>query len=423
MTLQDFKKINLPDTPGVYVFKKKQDPEINSGRQNNGKILYIGKATSLRSRVRSYFSNDLLKTRSVLILDMVTQSDTIDFIETDSVLEALVLEAELIKKHLPIANTKEKDNKSYSFAVITKEDFPQILIERGRALDFDTTKFLAVYGPFPSQTQLQEALKIIRKIFPFRTNANISSLYKQIGLEPDLTSEEAKIKYKKSIRHIRLFLQGKKKAVISLLEKEMQVAAKQERFEDATKMRNQIFALQHIKDVSLLKHDVIKEKGNSVRSAVRIEAYDVAHMSGKNSVGVMTVVEDGEVRKSEYRKFILRKTKRGDDVGGLEEILVRRLKHSEWPLPEIIVLDGGTAQRNKAEQVLKDINISVHLVNVVKNEKHKPERFIGGERVVQDNQRAILLANNEAHRFAIEFYRMKQRKSSLIKATDSKKNK
>jgi len=403
MTLQDFKKTTLPDTPGVYLFKKGK------------KILYIGKATSLRSRVRSYFSNDLLKTRSVLILDMVTHADTVDFIETDSVLEALVLEAELIKKHLPIANTKEKDNKSYSFTVITKEDFPQVLIERGRTLDFDTTKYLAVYGPFPSQAQLREALKIIRKIFPFRTNKSISTLYQQIGLEPNLNNEEARKKYKKSIRHIRLFLQGKKKAVVSLLEKEMQVAATQERFEDASKFRNQIFALGHIKDVSLLKHEIIKEKGNSVRAATRIEAYDVAHMSGKNSVGVMTVVEDGEVRKSEYRKFILRKTKRGDDVGGLEEILLRRLKHTEWPLPEIIVLDGGVGQRNRAEQVLKDCGITIHLVNVVKNEKHKPEKFIGGERVVEDNQRAILLANSEAHRFAIEFYRKKQRKSSLIK--------
>jgi excinuclease ABC subunit C len=347
---------------------------------------------------------------------MVTEADAVDVITTDSVLEALVLEAELIKKHLPVANTKEKDNKSYSFVVITKEEFPEVRIERGRTLTFDARPYQAVFGPFPSQTQLREALKIIRKILPFKMGKTASSnLYRQIGLEPDTSDEEARQRYKKSIRHIKLFLQGKKKEVIASLEREMKAAAKAEVFEHAAKIRNQIFALNHIRDVSLIKTEDVKTKGNSVEAGVRIEAYDVAHMSGKNSVGVMAVVEDGEVRKSEYRKFILRQTKRGDDVGGLEEILIRRLKHPEWPLPQIMVLDGAIAQRNRALKVLKDKKITVHVVNVVKNEKHRPEKFIGGERVIADHQKKMLLANSEAHRFAIEFYRKKQRKSSLGK--------
>lgn len=431
MKVEDLKKINLPDKPGVYLFVRKP---FDSAQGK--KILYIGKATSLKDRVRSYFSNDLLKTRGLLVVDMVTASDNVEFIETDSVLEALVLEANLIKKHQPVANTKEKDNKSYNFVVITKEEFPRILIERGRSLEFanmsslrrressgsqggprksedDVVKYSAVYGPFPSQGQLKEALNIIRKIFPFKTDNTDSRLYKQLGLEPDSGSnpesrEVAKKIYKNNLRHIKLFFLGKKKELIKDLEKQMKVFAKNKEFEQAAKVRNQIFALEHIRDVSLIKHE-----NTSDEVGFRIEAYDVAHMSGQNSVGVMTVLEDGEVKKSDYRKFILRKTRKGDDVGGLAEILSRRLKHHEWELPDLIVVDGGAGQRNRALKILEDFGKKIDVVSVVKNEKHQPEKFLGSEKIVEKYKIDILLLNNESHRFAIGFYRKKQRKGSL----------
>ena len=120
MDFSQYKKINLPDTPGVYLFKK------------NKEILYIGKATSLKDRVRSYFSNDLIATRGPLLIDMVFQANDIEFIKTDSVLEALILESNLIKKYQPRYNTQEKDDKSYNYVIITKEDFPRVLIEKGK---------------------------------------------------------------------------------------------------------------------------------------------------------------------------------------------------------------------------------------------------------------------------------------------------
>ena len=123
MNSQDVKRANIPNLPGIYLFKK------------GGDILYIGKATSLKDRVRSYFSSDLIGTRGPLILDMVFKADKIDFIKTDSVLEALILESELIKKHQPKYNTKEKDNKSFNYVIITKENFPRVLIVRGRNLE------------------------------------------------------------------------------------------------------------------------------------------------------------------------------------------------------------------------------------------------------------------------------------------------
>lgn len=187
----------------------------------------------------------------------------------------------------------------------------------------------------------------------------------------------------------------------------MNELASKKDFEFAAIKRNQIFALNHIKDVSLLKHD------KDVSVDFRIEAYDAAHMSGKNSVGVMTVVENGEVKKSDYRKFILKKAARGDDVGSLEEILSRRLAHTEWPDPDLIVVDGSVAQRNRALKVLKDAGKNIPVVGVVKNEAHKPQSLLGDEKIIKENQRQILLVNNEAHRFAITFYRQKQRKNSL----------
>ena len=122
MKSQGLQKLGIPDKPGVYFFKKGKD------------TLYIGKATSLRSRVRSYFGKDLIATRGPLILDMTVQADKLDWEETDSVLEALILEAELIKKHQPKYNTKEKDNKSFMHVVITDEAMPKVLTVRARNL-------------------------------------------------------------------------------------------------------------------------------------------------------------------------------------------------------------------------------------------------------------------------------------------------
>src|SRR3989344_3196736 len=118
------KNLNLPDSPGVYLFKNSE-----------GKILYIGRATSLRDRIKSYFANDLLQTRGLLLVDMVSQATGIDHQETDSVLEAIILESNLIKEHQPYFNTKEKDNKSWNFVVITDEEFPRVIVVRGRTLE------------------------------------------------------------------------------------------------------------------------------------------------------------------------------------------------------------------------------------------------------------------------------------------------
>ena len=387
----------MPDEPGVYFFKKGK------------KILYIGKATSLRDRVKSYFASDLLKTRSALIADMVAISDKVEFQKTDSVLEALILEASLIKKHQPYYNTKEKDNKSFNFVVITAEDFPKVMIVRGRDLEHQKIsgelKVKYEFGPFTSGTILVEALKIIRKIFPYRDTKCVLNSKKpcfnyQIGLCPGTcVGLVTKSEYSKTIRNIKLFFEGKKGELVKKLTSEMKTLAKAQKFEQAGKIKRQIFALQHIRDVSL-----IKREDDNVGHCFRIEAYDVAHLQGGAMTGVMVVVEDGIAKKSDYRMFNIHR-KGIDDVASLKEILERRLGHFEWPLPNLIVVDGGVAQLNIAKEVLKIKGFNIDLVAVTKNEKHKPQSIIGAKGKIKRHGISILLANSEAHRFAIKKHR------------------
>lgn len=396
MTTQEFKDLNLPESPGIYIFK-----------DNEGNILYIGRATSLRDRVKSYFSNDLIQTRGPLLVDMVTKAKNIEFTETDSVLEAIILESNEIKKHQPYFNTKEKDNKSYNVVVITDEEFPRIATVRERSLDAFKSKIKYQFGPYPQGTLLRDALKIIRRIFPFRDEkSNLKhqeSFYKSIGLSPKTDSPDSKKEYQRTIRNLVLFFQGKKGELIRTLEKEMNEYAKNQEFEKAQNVRNTLYALNHIQDVSL-----IKTEKQSSRQGFRIEAYDIAHMSGKNTVGVMTVVIDGEIEKSEYKKFKISKDA-NDDVAGLREILTRRMSHSEWPMPNLIVIDGGITQINATKEIIKDIPI----VSVVKNDAHKPSYFLGDEALAKEHTKSILLANSEAHRFAITYHKLLRKKSFL----------
>lgn len=401
---QDVAKKNLPDTPGVYFFLGKR-----------GAILYIGKATSLKDRVRSYFNADLLVTRSPLIVQMIDEATDIKWEETDSVLEALVLESNLIKKHQPKYNTQAKDNKSFNYVVVTDEDFPRVYTLREREILEkklkDTIKYS--FGPYPSGGQLREALRILRKIFPFRDqkskNPHSERFYKQLGLAPDTGDSKAKKEYQKTIRHIQLFFQGKKSKLLKQLEKEMKQYAKEQMFEKANERKKQIFALTHIRDVSLIKSDPGQFLDERQARSFRIESYDIAHLAGDAVVGVFTVVEDGEAQRGEYRKFNIRRNPGVNDTGALQEVLERRLNHTEWPLPRLIVVDGGKAQVNVMNRTLRESGLAIPVVGVVKDEKHRAREIIGDAKFKKEKEREIVLSNSEAHRFAISFHRKKLR--------------
>ncbi len=450
MTLKSLQKLKLPNKPGVYFFLK------------NRKILYIGKATSLKDRTKSYFSKDLIHTRGPLILDMVFKADKIDWQDTESVLEALILEANLIKKHQPYYNTREKDDKSFNYVCITREKLPKVIVVRGSNLkNFDTSDFSSlrpspdyrggtlgklkiqsgsVFGPFTSGSQLKEALKIIRRIFPYldEKSKNYLEFYRQINLAPDLNDRKL---YMQNIRNIKLFFSGKKQQIFRNLKKEMKSYAKNHEFEKAGEIKRQLFALQHINDIALIKNtghytyegtlgrsggdgqrkfsaeNFRGESGSIVPKVFRIEAYDIAHMGGKNMVGVMTVVENGESAKHEYKKFKIRTQNNANDTGALTEVLERRLAHSEWTYPDLIVVDGGAAQINAAQKVIKKLSASwrmkIPVVSVVKDERHKPKAIMGRGEFATKYKRAILLANSEAHRFAIAYHKNMRNKNFL----------
>ncbi|MEK7612897.1 MAG: GIY-YIG nuclease family protein [Patescibacteria group bacterium] len=437
MTLEQFKKKSqaMPESPGVYFFLGKRK-----------EVLYIGKAASLRDRVRSYFIQDIAEARSPLIGTMVARATSLDWRKTDSVLEALMLEAHLIKNYKPRYNTDAKDDKSWHYVVIQKEDFPRVLLVRGKELSASRKsfspasgrrgnaskndfRFAYTFGPFPHGLQLKEALKIIRKIFTYRDTCTpcSSQLPKvrpskpsqgqtfvrckrcfnaQIGLCPGVCSGEiSKAEYKKIIRRIVLLFSGKKQLLMKNLERDMKRAAHEEEFEEAQLLSRQIFALKHIQDIALIKDEY---RSTSLTTS-RIEAYDVAHLGGSAAVGVMTVVEDGQAQKSDYRTFRIRASKPGDDTGALCEILSRRLGHDEWPLPRFIVVDGSTAQINAAQKTLESYGIHIPIVGVVKDEKHRPREIKGLSTSLKVNERDILLANAEAHRFAVGYHRRRLR--------------
>jgi len=366
---------------------------------------------------------------------MIEEAQAVDFQKTDSILEALILESQLIKKHQPKYNVREKDDRSFNYVVITDEDFPQVYVIRQR--EIVTKKFKGrikyAFGPFPQGGILKEALVIVRKIFPFRDKKCIPQsgrpcFNRQIGLCPGVcTGEITKKEYQKTIRNIRLLFGGKKSMLLKKLIKEMKEAAKRYEFEHAAILRNAIFSLNHIQDVSLIRDDlqpVDKSVNKSIPSLPagrqgrtleklileRIEAYDVAHMAGKEIVGVMVVVEEGTPEKNDYRKFKVRTIQTSNDTGALKEILERRLKHKEWPLPDLIVVDGGKAQINVACRVLRQSKVRSWVVGVVKDERHRPKKIIGDRRIVHKYEKEILLANSEAHRFALRYHRKRRAK-------------
>lgn len=415
-TLLNAAKI-LPDAPGVYLF-----------RGPKKEMLYIGKATSLRDRVRSYFAKDIFVTRGPLISQMLERATTVDHYRTDSVLEALILEANLIKKYQPPHNVREKDDKSFNYVVITKEAYPRVLLVRGKDLaeKLPQIKIKYRFGPFPQGGQLKEAMKIVRKIFPFRDKCipidEVSDQTKaracfnaQIGLCPGVCyGKVTKTEYAQTIKHLKLFFEGKKKMLVRELEKEMHRYAEERKFEKAADTRSTIFALNHIQDIALIKRDFKSPEGfdESAAQIYRIEAYDIAHISGTDTVGVMTVVEDGESKKSDYRKFKIIGSKKGEvnDVKNLKEVLTRRLKHPEWPMPNLMVVDGGQAQMNAARDVLQEHTLNIDIAAVTKDERHKAREVVAEESIKIAHERSIILANSESHRFAVAFHRKRRKK-------------
>jgi len=402
---QDYKK--LPDTPGVYLMK-----------DGAGRVLYVGKAGNLRRRVSSYFE----RPHDVRIQTLVSKIKNIDHEETDTALEALIREAELIKELSPPFNVREKDDKSFLYIEITKEKFPRVLLVRGK--DGVSGKR---FGPFTSASSVREALKILRKIFQWNTHdpERIGKfprpcLYAEIGLCPGTcTGAVTREDYLKNIERLKLFLEGGKKKVMSELTKEMESASRRLDFERAEKLRRQLFALQHIRDTALISDsevfaadEALKEGGVEER---RIEGYDISNISGTSAVGSMVVFEGDRPNKDEYRKFRIRTIFKPNDVGMLTEMLTRRFsrganeadraaRKERWQFPDLILIDGGIAQANAAHRVLMRAGLRIPIVGIAKGPERKRNDILGAI-PKWTNKATLVHVRNEAHRFAIGYHK------------------
>jgi excinuclease ABC subunit C len=385
MKSSDYKK--LPDSPGVYLMKGKK-----------GKLLYIGKAGNLRRRVSSYF----LRPHDARISQMVSDIKTIDFLETDNALEALILEAKLIKDKKPPYNIKDKDDKSFLFIEITDEEFPRVLLVRGKSLSAGKR-----YGPFTSASSAREAIRILRKIFPWSTHpeSKIGSYKKpcfeyEIGLCPGTcVGAISKKDYMKNIKGLKMFLSGQKNKLINSLKKDMALASKELRFEDASKLKKKIFSLEHIQDAALLgEADIV-----STDDKTRIEGYDISNISGDSAVGSMVVFVGGSPKRDEYRKFKIRSILEPNDVGMMKEMVSRRLKN-DWPLPDFMLVDGGIAQVNAVRSSVLEAGLKIPIIGMVKGPDRKKTDLVG-DKVVNINKKILEKVRDEAHRFAISYHK------------------
>ncbi len=414
---QQLKKLAFPELPGVYIFRDYQK-----------RPLYIGRATSLKDRTKSYFSNDLIKTRGPRIVDMVTKAKTVTFEVTDSVLEAIILESALIKKYQPHYNVDERDDKSSYYVVITDEPWPRVFLTRAR--DFDnkkskgelTFKVKIIFGPYVHSGLIKEALKILRKMFPFKDakshDSRHDAFYQAIGRSPRLMFDDQR-RYQRTISNLILFFEGKKKQLRTKLEREMNAYAKEMAFEEAQKVKRLLYALDHVNDMALIKQDNtnLQIDANNTNSAnkvreFRMEAYDIAHLSGTNVVGAFTTSINGEFVSAEYRKFNISK-QQNNDIAGLVEILNRRFNHTEWTYPDLLIIDGGEGQLNAVLNVLKARRISIPVVAVTKDERHKASQIIGDVNLAQKFEKEIIRLNAEAHRYVLKFHRARRTKQSL----------
>lgn len=377
---KDFLK-KLPNSAGVYLFKNKK-----------GEIIYAGRASSLKTRVISYFHGKNLHARP--IEQLISEVHSVSYEKTSNLLEAAILENNFIKKYLPKYNIKDKDNKSFVYLFFdAKTDFPKPLIVRGRDLGKYKPQKRIIVGPYQSQHVLKNILLVARRVFPYSTckpNQGKPCFHYQMGLCPGVCVGEISSKeYKKIINKLIKFL----KASFPKTKKK-------------------------IDDIALFP-----EKNNFLQNDEfsRIEGYDISHFQKGITYGAMAVFKDSRPFKNDYRLFKIREAKTGDDTGAFKETLERRLKHTEWPYPDLMVIDGGRQQINAVCKTLKNAGVNIPVIGLAKIGGHSQsaakEDILIFETGLKKPIHGILYSQknlfqqirNEAHRFSIKALRKSQR--------------
>ena len=392
----------LPTTSGVYLMKDLR-----------GKVIYVGKAVSLRKRVQSYFrkAKNFSKT-DLLIADI----RDIDYILTASEAEALILESSLIKQYQPKYNIELRDDKSYPYIVITDEKFPRISIERPR----EKKQGWQYYGPYVNATLIREALTIIRKIFPFRTcdpfpHKECLDYHMGLCLAPCIGKINRRA-YARNIKNVCLILEGKKDALYRNLRREMETSSREKNFEQAAKVRDQLRSIGALysgtRDVNYFKEaEQLQRALGLPRLPERIEAFDISNLMGEQAVGSMVSFFNGKPDKQNYRRFRIQEVQGIDDFKMIAQIVRRRysrLKKEGLSFPDLILIDGGKGQLSSAAKELHALEMSIPMISLAKREeevylpkKREPLRLAYDSLGLKLLQRV----RDEAHRFALFYHR------------------
>jgi excinuclease ABC subunit C len=341
---------DLPKEPGVYFHK-----------DVSGEIIYVGKAAVLRNRVRQYFQKS--RTRDAKTDALVNEIHDTDWMVVDSELEALFLEAEMIRRYMPRYNILLRDDKSLSYIRIDYDaDFPTVSTTR-HPLD-DGARY---FGPYFSTLSVRQALKSLRRVFPFATRRiagqKRATLHYHLGLDPGLEEGKTSVEdYRANLRKLIAVIEGKRTVILKEIERDMKRAAKAQDFETAGKLRNQLFALQNLNRQVIFSDkeflDISKDHAlNELVSLLsietfprRIEGYDISHMQGTDVVASMVVFTNGVSDKAQYRKFKTKK-EHNNDFYNMHETLTRRLSEKNiraWGKPSLVLIDGGKGQLDAA---------------------------------------------------------------------------
>lgn len=356
-------RVDLPEKLATKLNGLPKDPGVYFHKDATGAIIYVGKAAVLRNRVRQYFQTS--RSRDPKTQALVEEIVDTDWMVVESELEALFLEAEMIRRYMPRYNILLRDDKSLSYIRIDYDsDYPTVTTTR-RPLD-DGARY---FGPYFSAAGVRQALKLLRKVFPFATRRLVgqkrATLHYHLGLDPGLEEGKTTLEdYRANLRKLMQIIEGKRTAIIKELERDMKRAAKAQDFELAGNLRNQFFALQKLgkqvifsdkEFMDISKDHALNELVNLLSLPAfprRIEGYDISHMQGSDVVASMVVFTNGVSDKAEYRKFKTKK-EHNNDFYNMNETLKRRLAEKNvknWGKPSLVLIDGGKGQLDAAIQ-------------------------------------------------------------------------
>ncbi|MEK7125562.1 MAG: excinuclease ABC subunit UvrC [Patescibacteria group bacterium] len=429
---------SLPLSPGIYIFKDKA-----------GEILYVGKAKNLRARVPSYFNNPA--NLSLAKQDMMRRIAALETKLTPTENDALILEAMQIKKHKPPYNVVFKDGKDYGFVKIDyREDYPTVTIVRRPKLGRGGRRQPKFFGPFTSAAILQENLRFLRRIFPYRKKAAAPTKF-----EADLLQKRSlgpvppnRTEYLRMVKRLEKIIDGHVSSVKKELKKKMQALSGAKQYENAAQARDQIKWL----DIFVNRQTIVSTKDyleqsippaaplNELQSALmlkkpprRIEGYDISNIQGHWSVGAMVVFTNGEPDKKEYRKFKIKTVAGANDFASLAEVLKRRFKKTidqeqltsdHWKLPDLVLLDGGKGQLSVVLNALSNVKSQLSNVAFIALAKRAEEIFQGKELKpinldpTSPASRLLQRIRDEAHRFGQAYYHSRHGKAHIKSRLD-----